>query len=116
MIVMLATGIGVPMMSAHAMSKTHSTTSLAAQTAAPTADTAAVDVMPCHKPAKPCPHCPQTGCGDMGACMAKCFQSMAMPAGEMHLQGRIIGAAVRPERSQVAAGALVAPLLRPPTV
>ena len=68
--------------------------SMAAQsTSASTGD------MPCHKssnkPAKPCPDCPEKGCASMGACLAKCFQTMSPFPVEAGLQLRDHGRARR---------------------
>jgi len=72
--------------------------------------------MPCHKPAKPCPDCPQKSCPDMGNCLVKCSQPLAAPASHAQPQIAILKSRYGPAPSQVAAGSLIPPLLRPPSV
>jgi hypothetical protein len=74
------------------------------------------DKMPCHKPVKPCPDCPQKVCPDMGTCLVNCFQPLSPAITESRLQGTAAGSLVLPAPSQVLAAALVPPLLRPPSV
>jgi hypothetical protein len=72
--------------------------------------------MPCHKPMKPCPHCPQKVCPEMGSCLVKCFQPLPPPISEAQLLGDGITGRVAPMLVAVTAGSLIAPLLRPPSV
>jgi hypothetical protein len=105
MVAMLGALVALPM-----------TTSTALAMATPTAAAAAADHMPCHKPVKPCPHCPQKVCADMGSCLVKCFHSVFSPVGESTLFGLAVTSRVPPALSQVASGSRVPPLLRPPSV
>src|SRR6188474_558523 len=79
---------------------------------------ATTDEMPCHKPAKPkhCPDCPQKTCADMTACLAKCFQPLAVPVAAVRVPQLQASATIRPGASQTASGSLIPPLLRPPSV
>jgi hypothetical protein len=79
---------------------------------------AAADEMPCHKPAKQkhCPDCPQKMCADMTACLAKCFQPLAVPVAAVRVLQLQASATIRPGVSQVESGSLIPPLLRPPSV
>lgn len=106
MIAMLGMVIAMPLTSTYALAmagKAHTTA-------------ATTDKMPCHKPAKPCPDCPQKVCPDIGTCLVKCFQTMSPPVAEARLQGTEQRARVLPARSQVSDGSLIPPLLRPPSV
>jgi hypothetical protein len=78
---------------------------------------ASTDEMPCHKPAKQkhCPDCPQKVC-DMTACLAKCFQSLAVPVAAVRVPQLQASATIRPAVSQTESGSLIPPLLRPPSV
>jgi hypothetical protein len=104
MVAMLGALVSVPM-----------TTSMVVAMAGPMAAAAAGE-MPCHKPAKPCPDCPQKGCPEMGSCLVKCFQPLSPPIAEARLQGMVASSRVLPAASQVSAESLVPPLLRPPSV
>jgi hypothetical protein len=89
-----------------------------ALTTAGTASAASVGMgdMPCHNPAKPCPDCPKKSCPSMGACLVKCFQALSpLPTGA-RLDRVTVSSRVFPVPSQVPAGSLVPPLLRPPSV
>jgi hypothetical protein len=77
---------------------------------------ASADEMPCHKPAKPCPHCPQNVCPYMGSCLLKCFQLLPMPVGEARLDRDLNGERVKPALVRMTLGSPVPPLLRPPIV
>jgi hypothetical protein len=105
MLAMLGALIAVPM-----------TTSTTLAMAGPTTASAAADEMPCHKPAEPCPDCPQKVCPNMGACLVGCFQPLSPAIAETWLQGIAATSLVLPARSQVLATSLVPPLLRPPRV
>lgn len=72
--------------------------------------------MPCHKPAKHCPDCPQKICPDLGSCFVKCFQPLSPPVGQIALHRKSSGERVGTERADITAGSLVHPLLRPPSV
>ena len=65
----------------------------------------------CHKP---CPNCPEKGCPDLNACLAKCVQAMAQPAIAADVPVATTLLQVTHRSSLVAAGLLVPPLLRPP--
>jgi hypothetical protein len=104
MVAMLGSVVTVPM-----------TTSIAVAMAGPTT-AATADQMPCHKPAKPCPDCPQKVCPNMGSCLVKCFQPLSEPTSEAHLLGTLLSSRILPALSQVTAESLIPPLLRPPSV
>jgi hypothetical protein len=72
--------------------------------------------MPCHKPVKSCPDCPQKVCPEMGSCLVKCFQPLPPPVSEAQLHGDVIIGRVAPMPVAVTAGSLIPPLLRPPSV
>lgn len=74
--------------------------------------------MPCHKPArqKTCPNCPQKACPDMGTCLAKCVQQLVPLVGAGQGIGPPRSSRLSPLPSQVSAGTLVPPLIRPPNV
>jgi hypothetical protein len=91
------------------------TTSIAVAMAGPTT-AATADQMPCHKPAKPCPDCPQKVCPNMGSCLVKCFQPLSSPVAEVFSQGLVVNSRVLAAPSQVVSGSLTPPLLRPPSV
>jgi hypothetical protein len=106
MVAMLAALIALPM-----------TTSSALAMSGPMAAKSTAHEMPCHKPAKACPHCPQKKpCADMGSCLVKCFQPLYSPVADETLPGMMVGSRVSPELSQTASGSLIPPLLRPPSV
>jgi hypothetical protein len=104
MVAMLGALIALPM-----------TTSIALAMSSPTAASSTAGEMPCHKPAKkPAKHCP--GCPDMGTCLVKCFQPLSALVAETGRLGVVVTSCVLPEPSQIAAGSLIPPLLRPPSV
>jgi hypothetical protein len=106
MVAMLGALIAVPLATASALAVSKRT-----------AAHAMAHEMPCHKPVKPCPHCPQKVCADMGNCLIKCFQSLYAPvAGGAGLPVMMVGSRLPPGLSQVANGSLIPPLLRPPSV
>lgn len=72
--------------------------------------------MPCHKPMKSCPDCPQKICPEMGSCLVKCFQPLPAPVSEARLSRDVIVERVAPSSTAVTAGSLIPPLLRPPSV
>ncbi len=72
--------------------------------------------MPCHKPMKSCPGCPQKICPEMGSCLVKTFQPLPPLVPETRLQGDVIVGRVAPMPVAVTAGSLIPPLLRPPSV
>ncbi len=72
--------------------------------------------MPCQKPMKSCPDCPQKVCPEMGSCLVKCFQPLPPPVSEAQLHGDVIIGRVAPMPVAVTAGSLIPPLLRPPSV
>lgn len=72
--------------------------------------------MPCHKPMKSCPDCPQKVCPEMGSCLVKCFQPLPPPISEAQLLGDGITGRVAPMLVAVTAGSVIPPLLRPPSV
>ena len=82
------------------------------------AATATAAEMPCHQPAKQkhCPDCPQKVCADMTACLAKCFQPLAVPVAPVRVAQLQASATIRPGVSQAESGSLIPPLLRPPSV
>jgi hypothetical protein len=106
MLAMLGALISMPMTSTYAF----------AMAEAKTAAAASMDGLPCHKPVKHCPDCPQKVCPDIGTCLVKCFQPLSPPVAEASLQGDVVSARVAPEPSQVRATSLIPPLLRPPSV
>ena len=92
------------------------TTSSALAMRGPATASPAAEQMPCHKPVKPCPDCPQKVCPDMGACLVNCVQPLSPAIAEASLRGTAARALVLPAPSRVAAASLVSPLLRPPSV
>lgn len=72
--------------------------------------------MPCHKPVKHCPSCPQKVCPEMSSCLVKCFQTLQQPVAEAWLQREVIDQRVMPAPTRVTPGSLIPPLLRPPSV
>lgn len=106
MLAMLGALIAMPMTSTYAL----------AMAGAKTGVTASMDGMPCHKPAKPCPHCPQKVCPEMGNCLVKCFQPLPPLVSEASLHGDVISDRVSPAPSRITASTLISPLLRPPSV
>ena len=108
-VAMLGALIALPMTTSMALA-------MSAPTAAsPTADKMTADEMPCHKPAKsPAKQCPD--CADMGTCLVKCFQPLSALVAETGRLGVVVTSCVLPEPSQIAAGSLIPPLLRPPSV
>lgn len=111
MISMLGAMLGVPMTAANALA---SAVGVTAQMSGDDAHT-----MPCHKvgqnAAKPCPHCPQKSCADMGGCLVKCFQTLAAPVTDARVERMDAETRAIPEPAQVLAGSLIPPLLRPPS-
>ena len=105
MVAMLGALIALPM-----------TTSITLAMSGPMVAKSAAHEMPCHKPAKPCPNCPQKVCPDMGTCLVKCFQTLASPPAETTLPQSTASLRVSPGLSQTANGSLIPPLLRPPSV
>ena len=105
MIAMLGALIALPM-----------TASIALAMAGPMVAKSAAHEMPCHKPVKPCPNCPQKVCPDMGTCLVKCFQPLYSPVADEGLPGTMVSSRLSPALSQVATSSLVPPLLRPPSV
>ena len=91
MLAMLGALISMPMTSTYAF----------AMAGAKSAATASMDGMPCHKPVKHCPDCPQKVCPDIGTCLVKCFQPLSPPVAEARLQGDVVSERVVPEPSQV---------------
>lgn len=96
---------------------------------------AAMSDMPCHKatykatksdsstnssnaakPDQPCPDCPQNTCPDMASCLVKCFQATPLVMTEGVALQTLETPRVAPAPSQVTAGSLIPPLLRPPSV
>lgn len=110
MVAMFGALVAMPLTSTSAVAMAGNADSLA-QTSSST-----MDAMPCHKATKPCPHCPYKFCADMGNCIAKCFQILSLPVADACLQGAIASSVLLPEPSQLVAGSLVQPLLRPPSV
>ena len=72
--------------------------------------------MPCQKPMKSCPDCPQKVCPEMGNCLVKTFQPLPPLVSETRLQGDVVVGRVAPMPVAVTAGSLIPPLLRPPSV
>lgn len=105
MVAMLGALIAVPLTTASALA-------LSKPSAAPHA---MAPEMPCHKPVKPCPHCPQKVCADMANCLVKCFQPLYAPLAGAGLPVMMVGSRLSPGLSQVASGSLIPPLLRPPS-
>jgi hypothetical protein len=105
MVAMLGALIALPM-----------TTSIALAMAGPLVAKSTAHEMPCHKPVKPCPNCPQKVCPDMGTCLVKCFQPLASPLAETTLPHATVSLRVPPGLSQAANSSLIPPLLRPPSV
>ena len=86
MLAMLGALISMPMTSTYAF----------AMAGAKTAATASMDGIPCHKPVKHCPDCPQKVCPDIATCLVKCFQPLSPPVAEASLQGDVVRCAWRP--------------------
>ncbi|KAB2943614.1 MAG: hypothetical protein F9K20_02850 [Hyphomicrobium sp.] len=105
MLAMLGALIAMPM-----------TASVALAMATSTSAAAASEQMPCHKPANPCPDCPQKVCPDMGTCLVTCFQPLSSPVADAPPQSRVASSRLLPAAPQVAADSLIPPLLRPPSV
>lgn len=76
---------------------------------------AAAEEMPCHKPAKHCPNCPEKACSEIGSCLVKCFQSLSSASAAL-LDRNVAGERVVPAVSLATIGSLIPPLLRPPSV
>lgn len=72
--------------------------------------------MPCQKPMKSCPDCPQKVCPEMGSCLVKCFQPLPAPISEARLSRDVIAERLVPLPVAVTTGSLIPPLLRPPSV
>ncbi len=72
--------------------------------------------MPCQKPMKPCPDCPQKVCPEMGSCLVKCFQPLSAPVSETALFRDVVIGRVAPMPVAITSGSLIPPLLRPPSV
>jgi hypothetical protein len=107
MLAMLGAGVVAPMTTAHAVAKPGLTSSMSA----------AMQAMPCHKPANPCPDCPQKSCPDMGAgCLVKCSQLVASPAAVALSHTPVMGSRLLSAPQQAVSGSLTPPLLRPPIV
>ena len=104
MVAMLGSLVTLPMTTFIALAMTGPTTA------------AVADQMPCHKPAKPCPNCPQKVCPNMGSCLVNCFQPLSSPVAEVFSQGLIANSRVLAAPSQIVLGSLTPPLLRPPSV
>lgn len=105
LVAMLGALIALPMTTASALAMSK-----------PMAAHATAHEMPCHKPAKPCPHCPQKVCPDMGNCLVKCFQPLYSPVADEGLPITMVNSRLSPGLSQVASDSLIPPLLRPPSV
>jgi hypothetical protein len=104
----------VAMLSAISFAPAMTSAALAMELGSPVV-AAAQEQMPCHKPAKPCPDCPQKACPDMSVCVAKCFQPLT-PIAEVSLRGSVSASVLLPASSQVPAKSRIPPLLRPPSV
>ena len=92
MLAMLGALISMPMTSTYAF----------AMAGAKTAATASMDGMPCHKPVKHCPDCPQKVCPDIGTCLVKCFQPLSPPvAASASARRDVVGDARHAEPSQI---------------
>lgn len=72
--------------------------------------------MPCQKPMKSSPDCPQKVCPEMGSCLVKCFQPLLAPISEARLSYDVIAERMVALPAAVTTGSLVPPLLRPPSV
>ena len=105
MVAMLGALIALPLTTASALAMSQ-----------PMAAHATAHEMPCHKPVKPCSHCPQKVCPDMGNCLGKCFQPLYSPVADVSLPGTMVSSRLFPGLSQVASSSLIPPLLRPPSV
>jgi hypothetical protein len=104
---MLGAGVVAPMTTTHAIAKPGMTSSMSASTQA----------MPCHKPANPCPDCPQKSCPDMGAgCLVKCSQLVASPGALALNYAPVMRSRLPSAPQQAVSGSLTPPLLRPPIV
>jgi hypothetical protein len=104
MLAMLGALVAVPLSSTYALAMASADHAMAVK-----------HEMPCHKSVKkPVKHCPD--CPDMGTCLGKCFQPLSAPVAETRLLGAVVTSCVLPEPSQIAAGSLIPPLLRPPSV
>jgi hypothetical protein len=112
MVAMLGALLAVPMTASYALGMAGKTTATASKMSMP----AAADEMPCHKPKKHCPNCPQKVCPEMGSCLIKCFQTLPQPVAEAWLQRDIIDQRVMPAATRVTPGSQIPPLLRPPSV
>ncbi|MBN9290020.1 MAG: hypothetical protein J0H36_02625 [Hyphomicrobium denitrificans] len=72
--------------------------------------------MPCQKPMKSCPDCPQKVCPEMGSCLVKCFQPLPVPVSEARLSCDVVAERLVPLPVAITTGSLIPPLLRPPSV
>ncbi|MGO4681915.1 hypothetical protein [Hyphomicrobium sp. 2TAF46] len=111
MIAMLGAVMAMPLTATYAFAMSGKS-----ETSAKMAMTAKADAMPCHKPMKHCPSCPQKVCPEMGSCLVKCFQTLQQPVAEAWLQRDVIDQRVMPAPTRVTPGSLIPPLLRPPSV
>jgi len=112
MVAMLGALVAVPMTASYALAMAGKTAATATKMSMP----AAAGEMPCHKPMKHCPSCPQKVCPEMGSCLVKCFQPLPQPVAEAWLQRDVIDQRVMPAPTRVTPGSLIPPLLRPPSV
>jgi hypothetical protein len=109
LLAMLGAGVVVPMTATHAAAKPRMTST--------SSMSVATEAMPCHKPANPCPNCPQKGCPDMGAsCLVKCSQLVATPAAVALTYTPVMRSRLASPPRQAVSGTLTPPLLRPPIV
>lgn len=72
--------------------------------------------MPCHKPAKPCPDCPQKSCPGTAACAAKCAHTVTSPVADQDVQGAGTDLPRSLAAQQAVTASITPPLLRPPIV
>jgi hypothetical protein len=112
MVAMFGALMAVPMTASYALAMAGKTAATVSKVSMP----AAAAEMPCHKPMKHCPDCPQKVCPEMGSCLLKCFQTLPQSVAEARLQRDVIDQRVMPAPTRVTPGSLIPPLLRPPSV
>jgi hypothetical protein len=113
MLAMLGALITVPLTATYAFAMSGKTTTMIMEVSNDM--NMSTSKMPCDGPAKRCPDCPQKVCPDMGSCLVKSFQPLP-PLAETRLHGDIFRERVAPGQALITAGALIPPLLRPPSV
>lgn len=111
MVAMLGTVMAMPLTATYAFAMSSNATVFAKM-----AMSGQIDDMSCDGPAKHCPGCPQKVCPEMGSCLVKCFQPLPALLTATALHRDAVADRVPPAPAVVAAGSLIPPLLRPPSV